>query len=72
MAWWRGAFWSSPFWRERQGQLSGHIGQDRLLSGVWAHFDQAVDGEQIRSIDILMRVVMTFFSPITHPRVYPF
>jgi hypothetical protein len=72
MNWWRGAVWESAFWRERQGQLSGHIGQDRLLSGVWAHFDQSIGDEQIKSIDILMRAVITFFSPITHPPVYPF
>jgi hypothetical protein len=72
MRWWRGAVWSSPFWREKQGRLLGHIGRDRLLCGVWAHFDQSIAGVQTNSVYILMRAVMIFFSPITHPPIYPF
>ena len=73
MNWWRGAVWLSPFWRERQGQLSGHIEQDRFLSGVWEHFLRPADGyAQTELVECLMHAVQTFFSPITHPPVYPF
>lgn len=72
MNWWRGAVWSSPFWRAWQGQLYGHIMQEKFLSGVWEHFLRSAGHVQTEAVESLMHAVQTFFSPITHPPVYPF
>ena len=72
MNWWRGAVWSSPFWRMWQGQLLGHILPENFLSGVWDHFLRSLGDVQAEAVESLMQAVQAFFSPITHPPDYPF
>jgi hypothetical protein len=72
LIWWQEAVWQSPFWKSKQGLFSGHVERYLFLNGVWNHFAQSSDQAQSDSVQDLVIIILTFFSPLTHPPNYPF
>jgi hypothetical protein len=72
IAWWRGAVWISPFWRGYRGRMHGVIHPERLVCGVWEHFESVLtEGGSPLDPAAVVQSILGFFSPLTRPQNYP-